>query len=167
VRDEVVRELGGVLGGGATAAACFISHDNADRVLARRLYERLRSRGIRCWLDEHQLRPGEDIYEMVDRTLRPDDRVLLCVSREARASWWIRDEVDRTTRREEEMADGAASAPPILLVVEVDGGLGEVGDEAEMSARLRPRVVARLGRGEGESDEIDAHISAILEALQS
>ena len=40
----------------------------------------LQSGGIRCWLDERQLLPGDDIYDMVDRGIRLWDKVLLCCS---------------------------------------------------------------------------------------
>jgi hypothetical protein len=47
--------------------SCFISYSHADKSFARRLHDQLQGRGIRCWLDEHQMRPGDDIYEEVQR----------------------------------------------------------------------------------------------------
>jgi hypothetical protein len=47
--------------------SCFISYSHADQAFARRLHNRLQGRGIRCWFDEHQLLPGDDIYEQIDR----------------------------------------------------------------------------------------------------
>ena len=46
--------------------SCFISYSHADKSFARRLHDQLQGEGIRCWLDEHQLLPGDDIYEQVD-----------------------------------------------------------------------------------------------------
>ena len=46
--------------------SCFISYSHADKPFARRLHDQLQGRGIRCWLDEHQMLPGDDIYEQVD-----------------------------------------------------------------------------------------------------
>ncbi len=43
--------------------SCFISYSHADRSFARRLHDALQDRGVRCWLDEHQISPGDDIYE--------------------------------------------------------------------------------------------------------
>ena len=37
--------------------SCFISYSHADASFARRLHDALQGRGIRCWLDEHQLLP--------------------------------------------------------------------------------------------------------------
>jgi hypothetical protein len=41
---------------------CFISYNHADKSFAPRLHHQLQARGIRCWLDEHQMLPGDDIY---------------------------------------------------------------------------------------------------------
>jgi hypothetical protein len=68
--------------------SCFISYSHADKPFTRLLHDRLQSRGIRCWLDDHQLLPGHDIYAEVDRGIRLWDKVLLCCSKESLKSWW-------------------------------------------------------------------------------
>jgi len=66
-----------------------------DKLFARRLHDALQGRGVRCWLDEKQMLPGDDIYEQVDRGIRLWDKVLLCCSRHSLTSWWVDDEIDR------------------------------------------------------------------------
>ena len=41
-----------------------------DKGFARLLYERLHERGIRCWLDEDQLLPGDDLHDGIDGGIR-------------------------------------------------------------------------------------------------
>ena len=50
--------------------SCFISYAHEDKLFARRLHDALQGRGVRCWLDEKQMLPGDDIYEQVDRGIR-------------------------------------------------------------------------------------------------
>jgi hypothetical protein len=50
--------------------SCFIRYNHTDKAFARRLHDTLQGHGIRCWLDEKQLRPGDDIHEEVDRGIR-------------------------------------------------------------------------------------------------
>ncbi len=50
--------------------SAFISYSHADKDFARHLHDQLQDKGIRCWLDEHQMLPGDDIYEQVDRGIR-------------------------------------------------------------------------------------------------
>ena len=73
--------------------SCFISYSHADKSFAHRLHDQLQARGIRCWLDEHQLLPGHDIHDEVDRGIRLYDKVLLCCSKDSLASWWVDKEI--------------------------------------------------------------------------
>jgi TIR domain len=57
--------------------SCFISYDHTDKSFASRVHDTLQGRGIRCWLDEKQMLPGDDIYEQVDRGIRLWDKILL------------------------------------------------------------------------------------------
>jgi hypothetical protein len=79
--------------------SCFISYNHTDKSFARRLHDQLQGRGIRCWLDEHQMHPGDDIYEEIDRGIRFWDKVLLCCSQASLTSWWVDNEIKRPSRR--------------------------------------------------------------------
>jgi uncharacterized protein YjbI with pentapeptide repeats len=70
--------------------SCFISYTHKDKPFAVRLHDHLQASGIRCWLDEKQLLPGDDILDEVDRGIRLWDKVLLCCSRASLdSSWWV------------------------------------------------------------------------------
>jgi len=75
--------------------SCFISYNHTDKSFARRLHDQLQGHGIRCWLDEHQMRPGDDIYEEIDRGIRFWDKVLLCCSQASLTSWWVDNEINK------------------------------------------------------------------------
>jgi uncharacterized protein YjbI with pentapeptide repeats len=58
--------------------SCFISYSHQDKTFAQQLHDALQDQGIRCWLDEKRVRPGDDIFEAIDEGLRLWDKVLLC-----------------------------------------------------------------------------------------
>lgn len=63
--------------------SCFISYSHADRAFAQRLHDALDRVGIRCWLDEHQLLPGDDLHERLGAAINGRDKVLLCCSKDS------------------------------------------------------------------------------------
>jgi hypothetical protein len=79
--DEFIAYIRLMVGRAIEFYSCFISYSHEDKLFARRLHDALQGRGVRCWLDEKQMLPGDDIYEQVDRGIRLWDKVLLCCSR--------------------------------------------------------------------------------------
>ncbi len=92
--DNLIDYLRSLLNRAFEFHSCFISYSHEDKSFARRLHDQLQGQGIRCWLDEHQMLPGDDIYEMVDQGIRHWDKTLLCCSKASLTSWWVDNEID-------------------------------------------------------------------------
>jgi hypothetical protein len=56
----------------------FLSHNQADKPLVRRLAERLLAAGLRVWFDEGIIQPSDDIYLAIEHGLRSDWVGLKC-----------------------------------------------------------------------------------------
>src|SRR5262249_43445137 len=67
----------------------FLSHNKVDKPRVRRVAERLRTAGIRVWLDEWVIKPGDDIYLAIERGLERARTVVLCISPAALGSDWV------------------------------------------------------------------------------
>jgi len=67
----------------------FLSHNSQDKSRVRRLAERLRDAGLRVWLDEWIIKPGDDIYLAIERGLEAARVQVLCLSPAALGSEWV------------------------------------------------------------------------------
>jgi hypothetical protein len=67
----------------------FVSHNTKDKPRVRRLAARLRAAGVRVWLDEWIIKPGDDIYLAVERGLQAARVQVLCMSPDALGSDWV------------------------------------------------------------------------------
>ena len=101
--------------------SCFISYIHADMAFARRLHGALQGRGIRSWLDEHQLFPGQDIYEEVYRGIRFWGKVLLRCSKYSLTSWWVDREIDLAFQKEQNILRDGDNHVLALIPLNLDG----------------------------------------------
>jgi hypothetical protein len=67
----------------------FLSHNANDTPRVRRLAERLKGAGLRVWLDEWVIKPGDDIYLAIERGLEASRTLILCMSPAAFGSNWV------------------------------------------------------------------------------
>jgi len=70
----------------------LLSYRSTDRDFARRLASDLGRAGIRAWLDERELRAGDDIGA-IDSAIRGSDCLVVVVTPEVASSRWVRAEV--------------------------------------------------------------------------
>lgn len=145
--------------------SCFISYSHADKQFAKWLYKALQDRGIRCWLDEKQLLPGDDIYEMVDRGIRLWDKVLLCCSKHSLTSWWVDNEIGKVFAKEQAIMTKRRKKVLAVIPLNLDGYLFDwqdgKGDE------LRRRFAADFTGWNAENRSFDEPIKQVIRALRA
>jgi hypothetical protein len=66
----------------------FLSHSAKDKVLVRELAARLQQDGMRVWLDEGQVKPGDNIPAKIEDGLEHSRVLVLCMSANAFGSDW-------------------------------------------------------------------------------
>jgi len=66
----------------------FLSHSAKDKEVVRPLAERLRSDGLRVWLDDWEIRPGDSIPAKIEEGLERSRVLVLCMSAHAFGSDW-------------------------------------------------------------------------------
>jgi len=66
----------------------FLSHSSKDKAVVRTVAERLRADGLRVWLDDWELRPGDSIPVKIEEGLEHSRVLVLCMSANAFGHEW-------------------------------------------------------------------------------
>ena len=66
----------------------FLSHSSKDKSVVRELAERLRADGLRIWLDDWEIRPGDSIPAKIEEGLERSRTLVLCMSANSFGSEW-------------------------------------------------------------------------------
>ena len=145
--------------------SCFISYNHTDRSFTRRLHDQLQGRGIRCWLDEHQILPGDDIYEQIDRGIRFWDKVLLCSSQASLTSWWVDNEINKAFEKERRLMKERDTKVLALIPLNLDRFLFQwTSGKAE---EVKSRMAADFTSWERSNTTFEVQFKRVMRTLRA
>lgn len=166
VPEVFIRQLTGLFIQPVQFHSCFISYSTADRPFAWKLHEHLQARGVRCWLDEHQVRQKGVSFKRLDRGMHAGAKVLLCCSRDSLTSWWVDNEIDFACERERRLMQDRGRKVLAMIPMNLDGYLlsdeWRSGRKEEVLSRIAPDF-----RGwENDDAKFDEPFEQLVQALK-
>jgi hypothetical protein len=167
VPDNFITYIGSLTEQAIEFYSCFISYSHADKSFARRLHDSLQGRGIRCWLDEHQLLPGDKIYTEVDRGIRLWDKVLLCCSKDALTSWWVDNEIKIAFEKEQHLWREREQEVLALIPLNLDDYLFSGKWQSGLATEVKARLAANFCGWEYDNKKFEEQFERLVRALRT
>ena len=165
--DEFILYLPSLRNEGIQFYSCFISYSHADNSFARRLHDALQGRGIRCWLDEHQILPGDKIHRAVDEGIRLWDKVLLCSSEAALTSWWVDKEVEKALMKEERLSKERGKEILAIIPLNLDGYMFKPDWTDWKQQHLTTRMAPDFTGWDKDNAKFEQQLEAVIKALRA
>lgn len=147
--------------------SCFISYSHVDVIFARRIYNALNARGIHCWLDEHQLLPGDKLYTEVDRGIRTSDKVLLCCTRDSLTSWWVDNEIKIAFDKEQKLWRERGEEILAVIPLNIDGYLFSSEWKSGLATEMKARLAADFTKWDRDVDSFTYQLERLVKALKT
>lgn len=165
VHESYLEVFRGLAAGLADCSASFIRYSRADKAFAHKLYDELQERGVRCWLHEHPMLPGDDVHEELD--FGPLDRLLLCGSEASLTSWWIDHEIERAVAQEAELGDQQGEEVRLLIPIGLDSYASSGRFEGPGKDLLRDRLAADFTGWEDDGSTFSDQIERLVKTLRT
>ncbi len=126
----------------------FICHASEDKPFVRRLARALRAHGVRAWVDEYEMRPGDSIHGKIGDAILQSGYMLVLLSRRSKNKAWVKREISAGLA--EELKRRKVFVLPALIDIRPDGLSPLLADKLAVDFRSGfqngvSHILARLG----------------------
>jgi uncharacterized protein YjbI with pentapeptide repeats len=167
IPENFIQHLPSLVNQPIQLSSCFISFSCADRPFALKLHGHLQTRGIRCWLDEHQTRLRDDSIQRAERGISRWDKILLCCSEATLTSWWVDNEIDKAITKEQQLMKDTGKNVLSLIPLNLDGHIFKNKWQSAKKEEILLRLAADFTGWETDNARFEEQFERIVKALET
>lgn len=143
----------------------FVSYSHADQEFAKHLHKRLQGEGIRCWIDDEDMKIGDKVYDTINQAIQIHDKVILICSEHSLKSRWVKREFETMLQQEEDHEKANGKFVPLLLPLDVDGYIFKEAENDYMVTEIKSRLAADFTNWK-DHDAFEAAFDKLVKALK-
>ena len=150
--------------------SAFISYSTKDDKFAVKLHDALQAKGVRCWLDKHEILPGDKLYSRVNEGIMLWDKVILLCSKNSlskQSGWWVTNEIERGVEKERTLQKKRGKEVLSIIPIDLDGFLFDEACDNEHGATLRARHAPSFKGWEDDETIFDRQLERLVRALRA
>lgn len=136
----------------ATAPSVFLSYTHSDKTFARKLAQDLSNHGIKVWMDEGEIQPGDSLVETISSAIDKMDFFAIILSPESVNSDWVKRELNIAIYRE--ISNREIQVIPILI------------EDCEIPTILRDRLFVDMSNEQSYRKSLSMLIRRLLGSLE-
>ncbi|MCI0712312.1 MAG: toll/interleukin-1 receptor domain-containing protein [Chloroflexi bacterium] len=163
--DEYIEHIMPLFRGAIQMYSVFISYSHSDKEFAKRIFDRLQGEGVRCWLDDKDMKIGDKVYDSINQAIRLHDKVILICSEHSFKSRWVKREFETMLQKEEDHEKANGEFEPLLLPLDVDGYIFKGADNDYMVTEIKSRLAADFTNWK-DHDAFEASFEKLVKALK-
>ena len=166
--DAFIEYLPSLLHEAIQSFSCVITCSHKDKPFAKRLYDTLQGRDIRCWLDVKRILPGDDIDPApADRGIRIWNKILLCCSKDSLSSWWVDNEIGKAFEKEQNLTRERGQKTLALIPLDLDGHLLSGQWQSGKAQQVRSRMVVDFRGWNRSHERFESEVRRVILALRA
>ena len=125
-----------------------------------------KDKGIRCWLDERQILPGDDLHDEIDKGIKLWDKTLICCSQSSLNKPWVDREITKAVQKEEQLWKKYNKKTLAIIPLDLDNYIHQW-ESGKVSILTECYIANFQGWEPDKAEQFEGVLESVVKALKA